>query len=338
MTAEAPPLQILLTFDIEIWCGGWQDIDGRFPAAFDRYIYGTSMAGNYALPKTLEILNAHGLKGVFFVEPLFAAHFGIEPLARIVRLIREAGQEIQLHLHPEWQDEALAPLIPRHERKRQHLSMYDAGEQTALIGHGLRLLREADAGAITAFRAGSFACNAATYVALESNGIPYDCSLNVTVDHSGADLDAGHRRPGCHGIGNVTALPISVFRSGAGRLRHVQVGACAYAEIIQAMRAARAAGWRQFNLLSHNFEMLLPGSHRPDWTVVRRFERLCRFLHEHCDIYPTRNFSTASFVDDPVGRPLPNASLGSLLMRNVEQGYRRVMEYRDRQLRAGVRT
>jgi hypothetical protein len=54
-------------------------------------MYGRSPAGDYALPKTLEILDRNGLKGVFFVEPLFAARFGVEHLATIVDLIRAGG-------------------------------------------------------------------------------------------------------------------------------------------------------------------------------------------------------------------------------------------------------
>jgi protein-tyrosine phosphatase len=74
-----------------------------------RALYGRSPAGDYALPKTLEILDRNGLKGVFFVEPLFAARFGVEHLATIVDLIRAGGHDVQLHLHPEWSDE-LRPL------------------------------------------------------------------------------------------------------------------------------------------------------------------------------------------------------------------------------------
>ena len=44
-----------LTFDIEIWCNGWNDLDRVFPASFERYVYGHSAHGDYALPKTLEL-------------------------------------------------------------------------------------------------------------------------------------------------------------------------------------------------------------------------------------------------------------------------------------------
>jgi hypothetical protein len=103
-------MNIFLTFDVEVWCHGWSDLDRDFPGSFERYIYGRSPHGEYALPQTLAILNQHQLKGVFFVEPLFASRFGTEHLEIIVRLIREAGHEIQLHLHPEWTDEATIPI------------------------------------------------------------------------------------------------------------------------------------------------------------------------------------------------------------------------------------
>ena len=323
---EQRPLHTLLTFDIELWCGGWKDMDARFPAAFRRYIYGPSRAGNYALPKTLEMLDSHGLKGVFFVEPLFATHFGLEPLAEIVSLIQDAGQEIQLHLHTEWQDEAKQPLIVKHKPKRQHLHMYNTAEQTALIAHGLKLLREVGAAPATAFRAGSFACNAETFTALERNGIQYDSSLNLTMGRSGTGLPAAMRRQGVHHIGRTVELPVSAFRSATGSLRHMQLGACAYAEMVQALYSARVNGWSHINMFSHNCEMLVQGGHHPDWTVVRRFEKLCRHLDEHRTEYPTVNFATGSFADEPAGLPLPTTTPAAYVVRNIEQGVRRARD------------
>lgn len=326
MTGREHPLNVLLTFDVEIWCGSWNDIDGRFPQAFRRYVHGSSRAGNYALPKTLELLNAHGLKGVFFVEPLFAAHFGLEPLTEIVGLIREAGQEVQLHLHPEWQDESLVPIIENHDAKRQHLFMYDADEQAALIGHGLRLLDETGAGPITAFRAGSFACNADTFTALKRNGIRYDSSINVTMDHSGIGLPAEARRTGSHWIEGILELPLSVSSGRQGSLRHMQVGACSFEEMAQAIQSAHSAGWRYFNVLSHNFEMLVPGTSQPDWVVVKRFTRLCEFLEKHQEKYPTTGFLGSEMTDESIDLALPSTTFAANLKRNAEQGYRRAVQ------------
>ena len=285
-------MNVYLSFDIEVCCNGWDQLESAFPAAFERYIYGHSRQDGYALPKTLEILNRHGLRGVFFVEPLFAARFGLEPLQRIVGLIRSAGQEVQLHLHPEWTDEALEPLIPDCQRKRQHLSYYTLDEQTALIAHGQRLLQAAGSGPLTAFRAGSYAANRDTYTALARNQIWLDSSLNRCGKTSGLDLREGARPFELPlSLDGVTSLPISVFRDGFGRDRPAQVGACGASELAQALRSARAAGRQHFVIVSHNFEMLRAGSTQPDRVVVRRFEALCAHLARESERYTVRGMS-----------------------------------------------
>ena len=70
-------MNISITFDVEVWCGGWRNLDSSFPSSFQRYVYGDGPAG-YALPKTLEWMNEFGLQGIFFLEPLFSYRFGIE--------------------------------------------------------------------------------------------------------------------------------------------------------------------------------------------------------------------------------------------------------------------
>lgn len=287
-------MKVYLSFDIEVWCNDWQQLDARFPGSFDRYIYGRSSRGNYALPKTLEILQRHGLLGVFFVEPLFSARFGERYLREIVQLIASAGQDVQLHLHPEWTDEIRPMLIPDCDSKRQHLIHYSLDEQVALIGWGKQALENILGRPITAFRAGSFAANSDTFAALASNGIPFDSSLNGCMWVDGSDL----RQPIAQGApwyhGPVTTFPVAVFRDGFGRFRPAHVGACAFAEFRQALLDAQAGGCEHFVIVSHNFEMLKSQRADPDLIVVRRFERLCSFLAEHPDLFQVGSFAAPS--------------------------------------------
>ena len=122
-------LKVFFTVDTEIWCGGWDDLDRKFPDAFQRYVYGPTDQGNYALPMTMEILSDHGLKGVFFVEPLFAARFGIAPLKELVELIQSAGHEVQLHMHTEWVDEVHDGSLPSVDGKRENMRLFSQAEQ-----------------------------------------------------------------------------------------------------------------------------------------------------------------------------------------------------------------
>ena len=320
-------MNVYLTFDIEVWCNGWDNLDGAFPASFERYVFGRSRHGDFALPKTLELLNRHGLKGVFFVEPLFAARFGIKYLSIIVELIRSAGQDVQLHLHPEWTNEALEPLIENCGTKRQHLTYYTLNEQTTLIAHGMRLLEAAGAERPTVFRSGSFAANHETFVALHQNGIFLDTSLNRCHAISGPEiLDASDNRSALV-VSGVTTYPVTIIKDGFGKDRPAQVGACGYAELSGAMLEANKSGMRDFVIVSHNFEMLRPGKSQPDWVVVQRFSRLCQFLAQHADSMIVRGFGdtlAAAREQTPIVIAQPHASFGATAWRHVEQLSRRL--------------
>ena len=314
-------MNVHLSFDIEIWCSGWDALDASFPRSFERYVYGESKNGQYALPKTLEILNRYGLKGVFFVEPLFAARFGTQHLNTIVNLIRDAGQDVQLHLHPEWTDEIQPPIIEDSLKKRQHLAYYSLQEQTALIAFGRKLLEEAGSGPISVFRAGSFAANLDTFEALRRNQIMIDSSLNGTYDISGKDLRSQHAFSVPFVVNGISTYPVTVFKDGYGRDRPAHVGACSFAEMTDALWSAKAAGASNFVVVSHNFEMLKPGTAKPSWIVVRRFEQLCTFLCEHQSELPVTGYSPLSL---PPGATLgaaasASAKFISTTRRHVEQ-------------------
>ena len=328
-------MNVFLTFDIEIWCNGWDNLDQAFPRSFERYVYGHSVHGDFALPQTLAILNKNGLKGVFFVEPLFATRFGLQYLEVVIGLIRDAGHEIQLHLHPEWTDEAITPLIANCKTKRQHLTYYSLEEQTALIAHGLRLLQAAGSGPVCAFRSGSFAANRDTFDALRRNGILLDTSLNRCHAVSGPDLQSAELSDGpfdspsiVHGV---SSYPVTIIRDGFGRDRPAQVGACSFDEMRDALLSAKNSGRSDFVLVSHNFEMLKPGLSKPDWIVVQRFTRLCEFLAANGEAFTVRGFSpdlhlpTVTAKAQPTkGTAQPQASWLSTSLRYFEQVVRRL--------------
>ena len=319
-------MNVFLTFDIEVWCNGWNDLDRVFPASFERYVYGRSQHGEYALPQTLAILNQHGLKGVFFVEPLFARRFGTRHLETIVQLIRSSGHEIQLHLHPEWTDEATEPIIENCATKRQHLSYYTLDEQSALIACGRNLLESAGSGPISAFRSGSFAANRDTFEALKRNAIWRDSSLNSCFDVSAPEVLQGRPRNVAFMVEGVATYPVTILKDGFGKDRPAQVGACSFGEMRDALVSAQHAHASDFVVVSHNFEMLRPGSSEPDWIVVNRFKRLCAFLAAHPQQFNVSGFNGA-LPAVPATSPstaAPRASLASTSNRYLEQIRRRL--------------
>jgi hypothetical protein len=320
-------MDVLLTFDVEVWCNNWKELDERFPASYQRYVYGSSRKGNFALPYILDTLNRYGLKGVFFVEPMFARRFGIEYLRTIVEMLKACGQEIQLHLHPEWTDEITPSPLDGTRGKRQHLTYYSQDEQTRLIRYGLETLEEVGVLQITAFRAGSFAANRDTFAALVANHIGQDSSVNATVSRSVPDLREFIDLYRSSIVEGVEEYPMSVFVDGFGRPRHAQLGACSASEMIGAIEHASAVGWRHFVILGHNFELLRHASVEPDSIVVGRFESLCQYLSRNADEVPTKGFRTLSQKAEGPGAQrsaLPTATFAATLRRHSEQMLRRI--------------
>jgi hypothetical protein len=317
-------LDVFYTVDVEVWCDGWKDLDARFAESFRRHIYGNTPRGDFGLPLQLELLRAHGLKGVFFVEPLFATRFGLPPLQEIVGLLADGEQDIQLHLHTEWVDEAPVPILEDSRRKRQFLRNFSPQEQGILIGEGLRLLQSAGGGRATAFRAGNFGFDVHTLGALAANGMRFDSSYNACT----LGLDSGLRpgtvlvEPVLHD--GVFEYPVTVFADGTSRLRPMQITACSWGEMEGLLWGALESGRQSVVIVSHSFELLDEDRTRPDPTAVRRLRSLCSFLDRHRDTFRSQGFSELQGVSvEPQPEPL-SSPRWKTAWRLAEQGLRRL--------------
>jgi hypothetical protein len=316
-------LNVFYTVDVEVWCGGWNNIDEKFPSAFEAYIYGSTAKGRYGLPYQLELLQQHGLLGVFFMEPLFSTRFGLEPLAEIVGLVREARQDVELHLHTEWVDESKQPLMEGVNNKRQHLRQFSLSEQTQLIAIGARLLEQAGADRVKAFRAGSFAFNQDTLGALAANGIMFDSSYNASMFGADSGVMPGTTLVEPVECDGVHEYPMTVYRDGTSALRHAQLTSCSWRELEGLLWQALESQRQAFVILSHNFELLNLAKNRPDYVVVKRFRQLCEFLDKNRDCFQTKGFRDLA-VNNVDNQPAPLRSpLWKTGARTLEQLYRR---------------
>lgn len=319
-------MDVFLTVDVEIWCDGWNDLDARFPSAFEKYVHGRTRTGEAGLAYQAKTLRDAGLSAVFFVEPLFSERFGLPYLQQIVSLLASAGQEVQLHLHPEWADEVTPPMVNLPARgpvKRPLLRQYPRADQAALIARGLALLERAGAGRANAFRAGSFGFDLDTLHALRSCGVALDSSYNATMHGSDSGLAPGRILSDVYHDGPVVEVPMTVYDDGFGRLRHAQLGACSWPELQALLWQAVEQERQSFVILSHNFELLTPSKARIDPIVDRRFRALVQFLARHRDVFHTRGFR--GWIP-PARKPAPallRSSRGRTCWRIAEQVMRR---------------
>ncbi|MHB1213720.1 MAG: polysaccharide deacetylase family protein [Thiobacillus sp.] len=316
-------LDVFFTIDVEVWCDGWRNLDEKFPGAFRQYIYGPTSKGDFGLPYQLRVLRQHGFTGVCFIEPLFATRFGEQPLAEIVGLVHENGQEAQLHLHTEWVDESRVPLLEDSNCKRQHLRHFSKDEQTRLIATGTKLLGRAGAREINAFRAGGFGFNRDTLGALAANGITFDSSYNASLFGPGSGVMPGVTVVEPIECDGVYEYPMTVFKDGTGSLRHAQLTSCSYRELEGLLWQALEKGRRSFVILSHGSELLNQAKNRPDNVAVERFHKLCSFLDKNRDSFRMCGFQGLKPTithEQPAPLVSPIWKTGA---RMLEQAYRR---------------
>lgn len=319
-------VQVFLTVDSEVWPAtpavfATPSAPLDLAPAVSAYFDGHTRSGDFGVPFQLDLLREHGLRATFFVEPLFSLLAGgRDALTRMVTLIESAGQDVQVHAHTEWLSLVVEPGLPR--AGHSVVRCYPEAEQAAIIKRAAALLREAGAPRLRAFRAGGYGADLATLRALALCGIAMDTSLNVP--YLGGPCDIRTEGPALQpfDLGGTLEVPITYFEDWPGHHRPLQLGACSSWEIEAALWGAARADWRTAVLVFHSVELLkrvpdmaLTGVTRPERVVVRRFERLCRFLARHRDTFATATFGS---VDEGCLRgPQPRAGLRSHVGRTA---------------------
>lgn len=317
-------LDVLITVDVEIWPTDCARHSNAARAAFDRCILGRTPAGDFGLPHQLAVLGAHRLKAVFFVEALCADAIGRDLLDETVALIRGAGQEVQLHLHTEWLQAIGDAALP--DRRGANIRDFTLDEQTALIGRGLDNLRASGADTVNAFRAGNYGADFNTLRALNRNGIAYDTSYNLCYLDAACGIATDAPLLQSTMIEGVREVPISFFEDRPGHMRHVQLGACSFAELSSLMAKAWRQRWQTFVMVSHGFELMNRRRDRADPIMVRRFDRLCRYLADNRDRFRTAGFHGLGAAERRPGdgAAILTSNIGATALRHVEQIARRL--------------
>lgn len=272
-----PVTAVYLTVDTELSSmhfrrHGRAGLDDNFESA----ILGRTEAGDFGIVYQMARLDAHGLKGVFFVDPLVALLAGEDMVRRIVQPILEAGHDVQLHAHTEWLE--WAPHGPTDGRAGRNMADFTLADQVRILDYGMAQLVAAGAPAPVAFRAGNYGANDDTLEALGQVGIRYDSSYSP--DYRGS-VCAISLDPECTlpvERGRVVEVPVSAIASPGGGHRHAQITALSAREMIDALAYAALQRQPCFTIVSHSFELLCRQRERPNRLVVRRFERLCEVI------------------------------------------------------------
>lgn len=274
-------------------------------------------AAGVGVPYQLALLAKYRLKACFFVDPMPALVCGIDPIRRMIAPILAAGQEVQLHIHPFWQNVADGMEdSPRHE-----LIDYDADDQMTLIARARDLLIEAGAPPPVAFRSGGFSANADTLSALSKLGFAYDASHNGDHHPWPCALPFAPDRVLPFATHDMVEIPVSLVRSGNGLLRHAQLAALSLEEMKALLSHARRENHPLVSIVSHSFELATRDGLRPNKHIRGRFDALCAFLDRNRQSLPTAHIKDLGDLRlDAPGSPLPRKRLREW-RRTIQQGW-----------------
>jgi hypothetical protein len=276
---EAPAMtHVLISVDTELSAGGQARGQG-IRENFESSILGRCPAGDFGVGWQMDRLEQHGLKGVFFVDPMPALVHGEQVIADIVGPILARGHEVQLHIHTEWLQWANAS--PVAGRSGRNIGDFDLDDQVRLLGLARDILVRAGAPRPIAFRAGNYGADDNSLRALAALGIAWDTSVNPAYLGGDCRVSVAQGQIGAVEKEGVFLLPVSGFFDRPRHFRPAQICAASGMEMRAALSHAAETKQPAFMIVTHSFEMLSRDRQRPNRSVMARFDSLCRAIADH---------------------------------------------------------
>jgi peptidoglycan/xylan/chitin deacetylase (PgdA/CDA1 family) len=298
--------QVVLTVDTEPSVAGALVPGGSHTPLIREPIAGWVNGESQGLGFILRTLRRHGLTATFFVETAHTHYFSDNAMGEYVEMLLDAGQDVQLHLHPCW-------LTFERRREDWPATVTDdchhlpADRLLELIEHGADKITAWSGSRPTGMRTGNFSTSLSVFEAMSAAGLRYASNICLAV----------HRPPepelalegGAGEFCGVRELPVTCFRDvgpvGRGRLRPMAVTALRVEEQIDLLNAAHANGNAVVVILTHPFEFFKTRNFR--YTDLRRnritqkrLADLCSFLSRNSDRFDVVPLSVAGDgIDEP---------------------------------------
>ena len=286
----------LITIDTELSAGrqaAGMSVDDNYACSF----IGQVGEHDFGVGWLMRTMSAHGIRGVFMVDPMPGLVYGPEIVERMVQPILQGGHDVQLHIHSEWLE--WAKESPVEGRTGRNIGDFSLADQIALIGWARDALIRAGAPAAHAFRAGNFGANDDTLRALAHLGLRWDSSFNA--DYTGRDCRITLSPALIDPImaEGIAEAPVAGIFDRPGHFRPAQICALSNTEMVQALDHAAASGAHSFVTVTHSFEMLARDRKRHNRAVMNRCETLCRAIAANPRVTP----AIFSDLSDPTPSP-----------------------------------
>jgi peptidoglycan/xylan/chitin deacetylase (PgdA/CDA1 family) len=238
------PTTLFLTVDVE-------------DSYFDRPILmtGDGIGREFGVYGILDALDAHDMKGTFFVNVYEKDRQPDGVVEGVVRDIADRGHEVGLHSHPSWSLDFY----------RRPLYRLPKAAQVEVLRWGADLIAEWTGEAPTSFRGGGYAVNDDTFAALGEVGIAIDSSCFFP---SGNNQNTRHSINAPTGIAAMTEVPVTTVLStnGDGALAHrkLDLDWLSVEEMLTALNTIASQGATFATFMMHSFSFIEKRTRMPD--------------------------------------------------------------------------
>lgn len=246
---------------------------------------GETRAGAFGIGWQMDRMEACGIRGVFFVDPMPGLIHGPDIIARMIEPILARGHEVQVHIHSEWLQ--WAKDSPVEGRIGRNIGDFSLNDQITLIGWARDALVAAGAPQPNAFRAGNYGANDDTLRALAQLGMLWDSSYNADYAGKPCHISLAPETVDPLALHGVFEAPVAGIWDRPGHFRPAQVCALSAAEMTRGLSHAAASEAQCFVVVSHSFEMLSRDRMRPNRLVMRRFAALCDAIAADARVVPS---------------------------------------------------
>lgn len=302
-------MNVYFTVDTESSMGGaWRHPDRR-PLESERLVFCRIADRDYGIPLQVRMLKEFGFRGTYFVETLATRCLGASNTKAIFDYLLREGQDVQLHAHPVFYFYSQRQTARAQGRDCQfpqqpdEIGRFEESLQMTVLAEANEYFIKFAGYRPTAFRAGCFAGSRSTLKCLHKLGITVDSSFNPCYHPDMSFPDITLLPNLVQQIEGVWEIPITVARcrlpEGYKGYKYADCSSISFAEIQQMLEAGVSSGLKHFVIVFHSFSAVKPRDEtfavmRPDRIVIRRLEKMLRYLAENTDKFRVQTMGAAA--------------------------------------------
>lgn len=292
------PTQICISIDTEFSIAGhFEHPETCLPVA-DPVVYGAVDGKEESLGFLLETFDRYDIKASFFVECANYFYFGDEPMQSVVKRLKAAEQDIQLHVHPIWLTFNKDPALGNFSHHDDCCGR-DFDELRRVFSACIDVFHRWSGQAPLAIRTGSLRADENVYRVIHDLGIPMSSNIALGVFEPQEPLL--HHESGRHLICGVMELPVFTYQdsniAGKTHQKSLQITSCSWPEMKHLLWKARKSGIENIVILTHPFEYIKKKDFRYNKLTrnrvnQERLRQLCQFIQHHSQDFTAADFTS----------------------------------------------